>query len=40
MNFSAGSGAANYADDYVGGTITWLEYLNSLTANTVTEVGF
>ena len=40
MNFSAGSGAADYADDYVGGTITWLEYLNTLTANTVTEVGF
>ena len=40
MDFSAGSGAADYADDYVGGTITWLEYLNTLTSGTVTEVGF
>jgi hypothetical protein len=40
MDFTAGSGAGDYSDAYVGGTITWLEYLNTLTANTVTEVGF
>jgi hypothetical protein len=42
MNFEAGSGAGNYADAYVGNTITWLEYLNTLsqTSATITEVAF
>ena len=42
MNFEAGSGAGSYADAYVGNTITWLEYLNTLsqTSATITEVAF
>ena len=42
MDFSAGSGAGSYADSYVGNTITWLEYLNTLsqTSATITEVAF
>ena len=40
MDFSAGGGADGYADSYSSNTITWLEYLNTLTANTVTEVAF
>ena len=40
MDFSAGSGAGGYADSYSSNTITWLEYLNTLTSGTVTEVAF
>jgi hypothetical protein len=40
MDFSAGTGAGGYADAYVGGTQTWLEYLATLTGETVTEVAF
>ena len=40
MDFSAGTGAAGYADAYTGNTETWLEYLATLTGETVTEVAF
>ena len=42
MDFSAGSGADGYADSYAVNTITWLEYLNTLsqTSATITEVAF
>jgi len=40
MDFSAGGGAAGYADAYSAGTETWLEYLATLTGETVAEVAF
>ena len=40
MDFSAGAGAAGYSDAYVGNTVTWLEYLATLTCETVAEVAF
>ena len=40
MDFSAGAGAAGYSDAYVGNTVTWLEYLATLTGETVAEVAF
>ena len=38
MDFSAGGGAAGYADSYA--TFTWLEHLATLTGETVAEVAF
>lgn len=40
MDFSAGAGAAGYADAYSNGTETWLEHLATLTGETVAEVAF
>lgn len=40
MDFSSGLGAGGYADAYSGGTQTWLEYLGTLTGETVAEVAF
>ena len=40
MDFTAGGGAAGYSDAYVGNTVTWLEYLATLTGETVAEVSF
>lgn len=40
MDFSAGAGAGGYADAYTNSTETWLEYLATLTGETVTEVAF
>jgi len=40
MDFSAGTGAAGYADAYTDNTITWLEFLGTATGETVAEVAF